>query len=803
MANKAQTNSHSYFFVVAYPSTLAKDVDVIIDMKHQGVQPLQKLLEKNFKAADGHQDYTAKVYSGDLMAHLIKDKEILINKNKQRMFHIKIALKVQKNKFTSNIDYLLDYDSFINFINFETIKKIIGKDIEPPQQIKLTPFQYLSLFSEALIQKKGYKLNDPTYIQFLNYGMQIINSLGIVPLNLFILIYEKILKSENVHLLKMILDFFQIKKIEIPKNLQELNLIHESVMLIYDNQKKYIENILKIKDTNFLFYLIKFYTSIIFYFSVKNDYQTVEDIMLDLRDKNPYDNLILSKLFLSEYNYFYRSLPINQEIKMSLIDSFILASISYDDLLTSFSMIKEYINGDFNTMLLILIKNYDRIYEICLNGNKSLKMNNYINQRNDDNLSQIQNSLGILGQLKLNCGYKALDFNINTWDIYLNNTFNPEFFEFLKSHLIQSSLDLNEVNEALGYISFYTRKNMATMMELFVKNYDKLETISKNEIKSINAFDYIVPNENDNIDAIKEYLDYIITRKLKANYETIFFKIDIWLFYINNKFNQEFLSYIENKLLEGVLYFEDIVEIMKYASVLRMKKLDLILKFVIQHFDKITMYALKKKATLDISKLIIQNKDSDNLEEIYKLICETIDKEKYKKYKPFHFPINIWEPYSQIQDLDCLRLIRKIIIKLSEMDSTLDENCIGLSQKIHKVGFQYIRNGNLVGERLLEFLGNEEGFFIEDEIKGINETNEFQQAQINVNSNNFNNLQMQTKILAEKIEMCTSEIVSLKEENRSLKSRIYGLEIENTKLKQKVQNSENEINKLKGKVNYY
>ena len=94
-------------------------------------------------------------------------------------------------------------------------------------------------------------------------------------------------------------------------------------------------------------------------------------------------------------------------------------------------------------------------------------------------------------------------------------------------------------------------------------------------------------------------------------------------------------------------------------------------------------------------------------------------------------------------------------------------------------------------------------FFLEDEIKGINETNEFQQAQINVNSNNFNNLQMQTKILAEKIEMCTSEIVSLKEENRSLKSRIYGLEIENTKLKQKVQNSENEINKLKGKVNYY
>ena len=112
---------------------------------------MQKLLEKNFKAADGHQDYTAKVYAGDIMTYLIKDNEILINKNNKRMFHIKIALKVQKNKFASNIDVLLDYDSFINYINFETIKKLIGKDIDPPQQIKLTPFQYLSLFSEALI----------------------------------------------------------------------------------------------------------------------------------------------------------------------------------------------------------------------------------------------------------------------------------------------------------------------------------------------------------------------------------------------------------------------------------------------------------------------------------------------------------------------------------------------------------------------------------------------------------------------------------------------------------------------------
>ena len=802
MANKVQTNFHTYFFIVSYPSSLGKDVDVLTDMKHKSVQPLKKLLERNFKLADGLQDYTVNVYSGDVMTYLIKDNEIVLNANKCRTFTIKIILKVQKNKFESKIEFLLDYDSFINFVNFDQIKKLIGKNIDPPQQINLTPLQYLSLFSEALIKIKKYKLNDPTYLEFLKYGMKIINSLGNVPFNLFLLIYEKILNSENLELLKMILDFFEIKKLQIPLELEELNMFQECLIVIYDDQKKYIENISKISCNNFILYLIKFYTLFIFYYSTKKDYQHVENIMIDLRDKNPYDNLILSKLFLSEYNYFYRNLPINQEIKMSLIDSFIFASNSYENLLVSFSMISEYIKGDLNTMLLILIKNYDKIYEICLNRNQSLKVNNYIKQKNDDNLSQIQNSLNILKQLKLNCGFKALDFNINMWDIYLNNTFNPEFFEFLKSYLIQSSLELKEVNEALEYISKYTRKDMVTIMELFVKNYDRLETICKNEINHINAFNYISPNINDNIDEIKKNLDYIIARKLSSNYPTILFKVDIWLFYINNKFNQEFLSYLENKLFEGVLYFEDIVDLMKYGSILRMNKFNLVLKFIIQYFDKITIYALKKKAHLDISKLIIINKDSDNLEEIYKLICEIINKEKCTKYKTFHIPINIWESYSQSQDLDCLRLIRKIIIKLSEMDSTLDENSIGLSKKIHKVGFQYIKDGKLVGEKLLEFLGIEEAFFNEEEIKSINETNEFQQSQINYHSENINNLQKQIKILNERIEMCTNEISNLKDENISLKSKINVLEMDSHKLKKRISECENGLNYLRSKIHY-
>ena len=69
------------------------------------------------------------------------------------------------------------------------------------------------------------------------------------------------------------------------------------------------------------------------------------------------------------------------------------------------------------------------------------------------------------------------------WDVYLENGKNQDFLEFLKSNLIQTSLYLVEIIEALNYIIKYTRKNMTSMLELFTKNYERLETICKNENK--------------------------------------------------------------------------------------------------------------------------------------------------------------------------------------------------------------------------------------------------------------------------------------------------------------------------------
>jgi hypothetical protein len=100
--------------------------------------------------------------------------------------------------------------------------------------------------------------------------------------------------------------------------------------------------------------------------------------MKDLRDNNPYDNLILAKLYLSNYNEFYRSIPISADMKNSLMGKFIHTSNTYEELCKSFSLIAEYINYNFPTLLLIIVDNFNKIHDICIKSNKSIKINNYI-----------------------------------------------------------------------------------------------------------------------------------------------------------------------------------------------------------------------------------------------------------------------------------------------------------------------------------------------------------------------------------------------------------------------------------------
>jgi len=796
MEKEVQREFHTFFFIESHPKSINKQAEVKLREKQPNIQPLRKLLEKDFKSSEEQEDFTVSVYAGDIFPSLIKEKDIKIVKNYIKSFPVKIKLKIQKNKFTGKVNAYLPTDTFIPFVNFDPMKKFIGKDIDPPPQIELLPFQYMSLFSEAIITKERKKITDPTYIEFLRFGVDLLKTSGAVPFKLFLFIYEKIINTENLELYNSIFDYFHIKKIEQPKNIAELDMFKEHLMLIYEEPSKFIENFKKINNVDFEKYLIKFYTVNLFYHSTYKNIEKIESIMLELRDKNPFDNLILAKLFLSEFNIFYRNIPINQELKLSLIDSYIQASSSYENLTCAFSMITEYVQSDFNTILLIIIKNYEKINKICVDNNKPFKINDYIIQKYEDDLTRVQNSLITIGQFKLNYGFEAIDFRIDMWDMYLIEGKNPQFLEFLKSHLIQTSLYLSEINKALSYIIKYTNKNFVTMLELFVKNYDKIEAICIAEKKYINIISYIQPNGTDNIEGIKQNLNYIIARKMKANYETLYFKIDIWLFYINNGFNNEFLLYLEKKLFEGALYYDDILDCLTYASTLRNKTFATVLEMIINNFEKIHIFIKNKKVSIDFSHYFVHKLNSDNIEQIYKLICIIIEKERIKNYKTVNFKISIWEPYSNIKDLNVLRYIRKIILQCYIMDKSLTERDIDLARKIHDVGFLYIRQGKLVGDKLLEFLGVEEAFYVEGQINDIIETNKYQQKQLDEHLLSINYLKEENIALKRRVSSCESDVSDLRSENNRLKNRVSGLEDDVSTLYSRVRSLESSVSCL-------
>ncbi len=801
MENAPQPEFHTYFFIETHPNSIDNNIEISLETKHPGAQPLKKILEKTHKQEDGA-EYMIAVYSGDIIASLIKEKEIKTIENNIKTFPLKLALKSDKNKFETKISPYLDFDCFMPFVKFDPIKKLVGKPIEPPQQTELSPFEYLDLFNEVLLINLNKKIIDPIYIEFLKFSIEILKPLEKIPFKLFLLIYEKIIFSQNIDLLNAILAIFEVDKLENAKSYDEIIKFQDSINIIFTDQIRYIELIKMIPNVDFLLYVIKFYTVIIFYYFQFGNFQTIENILLEIRDRNPYDTLMLHKMFLSQYNHFYRSLEINHEIKMSLINGFIQASFTYDNLITAFSMIGEYVQHDLIIILTIVYQNYEQINQICFNENQSLKINDFIVQKYEDDLAKVQENLINLGQRKLNLNYKAITFNLTMWDVYLNDGKNQQFFEFLETHLIQTSLFLEEIVEALSFIIKYTKKNMALMLDLFVKNYDRLEAICINEKKCINATDYLQPNGSDNIDIIKEKLDCIISNKLKSNFPTLYFKIDIWLFYIVNDFNEEFQLYLEDKLFLGALSFEDICDCLTYGSIQKKRKFSSIIKLIIQNFEKIYTIIARKKISIDITQCIDIKINEDDIQEIYDFICELIRLEQIKGYKVIDFPIKIWEAYSMSQDLDYLRTVRKIIYALREMDKTLNENDINLIQKMHNVGFKYIKEGKLFGDGLLEFLGREEAAYTKSRTNTILNSQTDRQKQLKAQFQRISILLEKKKIIIQRIIDYENRISQLKQSNSNAKQLISNLEENSSNLFRNINESEKDLGHLRSRATF-
>jgi len=783
---------YTFYFIESHLKSMNSDISIVLDSSGKHLNSLRKILEKEFKDTK-NEEYIVSVYGIDFKPTLIKQKEIK-NNNGIPTVIIKVALKNKKNKFESHNNVRIDHDSFSSNINFEIMKKLFGKDQYPPEQMILTNLQIIQLFSDALLIKERMKTNDITYMELMQYGVKLLSNMGEYELLLFLLLYINIVNSCHLKLIQKIFECFNLNKIIKPLDLSCLSPYEEKFEILYSEQNVFFDKVKKMGNVNFREYLIKFYT---IYFNLHftlGNFQQCETIMKDLRDNNPYDNLILARLYLSNYNEFYRSIPISPEMKNSLMGKFIYTSDNYEELCKSFSLISEYINYNFPTLLLIINDNFSKIYEICHKSNKSLKINDYISLNESDDLSQIQNNLDIITKNKLESNFITIYFDIKMWDFYLSDLKkNKIFWEFLKANLIEGSLNFIELVDSLHYIEKYIKRGFVEMLEIINNHYDKIKYLCTKERKQIIMTEFITQKKSDDPEKIKELYSFIVSEKLKDQYETIHFSIDIWNYYIFNQYQLDFLTFLEKKLFEQALNVKELLDCFTYSSHFRSRRFLSMLELINYNFDKIMNIFRNENKSVNIESYITQNIKTDDLSKIYEQIKILIEKEKYNSFNLIKFNVNLWMPYSQCKNLDTLKLIRKIILECRQMDPELNEDTIQLSKKIHDVGFIYIQRGMLAGEKLIQFLGEDEAFYVQKQINELTMKNIELQNQVNNQGYEINNLKSENNSLKNRVSSLESNLSSLQNSYSSLSHDV-------SRLQSKVSSLDSEISSVRSDV---
>ena len=698
---------YTIYFIESHPKNDNGDIEISIDSSIKYLNKLKRINQKEIKDNDNNV-FIVNIYSIDFKPNLIKKKEIKELDNKKTA-NIKIYLKKNKNKFESLNKINIENNNFLIDLKFEIIKGWFGKALPPPEQIELSNLEIIRLYNESLLIKEKKNPTDPIYLTFIAFGLNLLKKSEKFELESFLILYTNILNGDNIIFIKEIFEIFEIKNIVKQKAETSLLQYQDKLENLYKNQfyiMNKIENIIQtnIYDKNFEYYLIKFYTIYIYYIYILGQYQYLEEILKDLRDNNNYNNLILPLLYLSDYYTFFKNIPLSNEMSQSLINKLIPASKSFNNLIKAFNLINDYINRDFAKILLIITQNYDKINEICLKEKKSIKINDYIKNNNNDDLSKIQEYLDYIIKKINKYNFKAINIDKDIWNFYLNNSNNKEFFIYLKSYLIQSSLTFNDIENVFIFISNYNTSNFIDILEIIMNNYDKIYNICYNEKKQVNIYNFITQKNNDNENKIKEIISFIISKKKEMNFEVIYFDNKIWDYYIDNNFSTEFLLFLESKLYQNSINFKNLTDSLKFSTKLKNKQIIPLLEIIINNFENILHICKNENKYINFEEYASKN-INDDLHKIKELITTIVNKEKINLYNCIKFEVKIWLPFLDSEDLDNLKLIKKIILTCKEIDNELNYENINLDKKIHDIGFDLIKKGTLSGEQLIIFLG--------------------------------------------------------------------------------------------------
>ena len=150
---------NSIYFIESHLALLNKEIEVVLESSTKYYKPVRKILEKNFIDKQ-KQEYTVSVYAVDFNSIELKKRET--KENKPSM--LKISLKQEKNKFECQFKITLNMDSIIPSVKFSPMKKLFGKEVNPPEQLQLSPLQFYQMANEALTVHEKKDINCPTFL---------------------------------------------------------------------------------------------------------------------------------------------------------------------------------------------------------------------------------------------------------------------------------------------------------------------------------------------------------------------------------------------------------------------------------------------------------------------------------------------------------------------------------------------------------------------------------------------------------------------------------------------------------------
>ena len=218
---------------------------------------------------------------------------------------------------------------------------------------------------------------------------------------------------------------------------------------------------------------------------------------------------------------------------------------------------------------------------------------------------------------------------------------------------------------------------------------------------------------------------------------------------------------------------------------------------IINNFDNI-QYICKSENKNIILKNFVKININDDLKQLKELITVIVNKEKINLYCCVKFETKLWIPYLDCDNLESLKLIKKIIFTCREIDSDLDNiDSINLGKKIHDIGFDLIKKGELTGEKLILFLGEDEVFYTEEKYKMLEKDKNLLNVKNNELNIKVNNLLEENKYLKNKVDDLESKLENI---NNIFNNKIKELNNENENLKDKINKIENYFSYLEKKI---